>query len=131
MPVVLLLVVIVVLVGLFVVVPRMNELFLVSVCGGRVLVVRGRLPASLLHDIEDVVQRAGVETAAIRAVKTPEGARLVAGGVDEGVAQRLRNAFQLHPMAQLRRAPLMDDRNMGQVLGFVWLAWLLSRLARR
>ncbi|MDP7114159.1 MAG: hypothetical protein QGH45_19465 [Myxococcota bacterium] len=41
MPCLLLLVVIAVLVGLFVVVPRMNELFLVSVRGGEVLVVRG------------------------------------------------------------------------------------------
>ena len=131
MPVLLLLVVIAVLVGVFVVVPRLNELFLVSVRGGKLLVVRGRVPPSLLHDIEDVVRRAGVDGATIRAVKTPEGARLVTSGVDEGVAQRLRNAFQLQPMAQLRRAPLMDDRNLGQVLGFVWLAWLLSSIARR
>ena len=131
MPYLLLLVVIAVLVGLFVVVPRLNELFLVSVRGGQLLVVRGRVPASLLHDIEDVVQRAGVESATLRAVKTPEGARLVTAGIDDGVAQRLRNAFQLQPMAQLRRAPLMDDRILGQVLGFVWLAWLLSSFTRR
>ena len=131
MPYLLLLVVIAVLVGLFVVVPRMNELFLVSVRGGQVLVVRGRVPPSLLHDIEDVVQRAGVERASLRGEKTPDGARLRAAGVDEGVAQRLRNAFQLQPMAQLSRAPLLEDRNMGQVLGFVWLAWLLSSFTRR
>jgi hypothetical protein len=131
MPYLLLLVVIVVLVGLFVVVPRMNELFLVSVRGGEALVVRGRVPATLLHDIEDVTHRAGVERATIRAEKIPDGARLLASGVEEGVAQRLRNAFQLQPMAQLRRAPLVEDRNMGQVLGFVWLAWLLSSCRRR
>ena len=131
MPYLLILVVIVVLIALFVVVPRMNELFLVSVRGGRVLVVRGRVPPGLLHDIEDVVQRAGVERATIRALKAPEGARLVVSGVDEGVAQRLRNAFRLQPMAQLRAAPILEERNLGQVLGIVWLAWLFSRFARR
>jgi hypothetical protein len=107
---------------------RARELFVVSVRGGRVLVVRGRVPAGFLGDIRTVVARPPVRWATIRAVKGEHHARLVVSGdLDDGRAQRLRNAFGLRPMSQLRSAPLVDRPTLGQWLGIAWLAWLLDR----
>jgi hypothetical protein len=103
---------------------RANEIFCVSVRQGRMLVVRGRVPVALLHDIEDVVRRARVQRATIRAVSTQSHARLVTSGLDEGTAQRLRNVFGHHPIQKLRAAPVPGQRNIGQLLGIAWLAWL-------
>jgi hypothetical protein len=112
--------------ALFVYSSRRDELFVISVRNGRLLLVRGHCPNPLFHDLEDVVHRAGVQRATIRAVKSDEHSRIVADGVDEGVAQRLRNAFGAHPI-HLRRAPERSEerRNIGQWLGIAWLAWML------
>ncbi len=126
MPLVMLLALGLVVVAFVVVVSRANELFLLSVREGEVLLVRGRIPVSLRQDIADVVKRAGVQRASLRAVRSQRSSRLVVHGVDEGTAQRLRNVFGVHPIQRLRAAPLPDRRNLGQVLGFVWLAWLLT-----
>jgi|SRR5579859_1193600 len=107
---------------------RARELFVLSVRGGRVLVVRGRVPAGFLGDVRTIVARPPVASATLRAVKGEHHARLVVSGdIDEGRAQRLRNAFGLRPMAQLRAAPLVKRPTLGQVLGIAWLAWLLER----
>jgi hypothetical protein len=107
---------------------RARELFVVSVRGGRVLVVRGRVPPGFLGDVRDVVGRPPVRWATIRAVKGEHHARLaVSGDIDDGRAQRLRNAFGLRPMSQLRSAPVVDRPTLGQILGIAWLAWLLDR----
>jgi hypothetical protein len=107
---------------------RARELFVVSVRGGRVLVVRGRVPLGFLGDVRTVVARPPVRWATIRAVKGEHHARLVVSGdLDDGRAQRLRNAFGLRPMSQLRSAPLVDRPTLGQWLGIAWLAWLLDR----
>lgn len=103
---------------------RANELFYLSVRDGRVLLVRGRIPPSLLHGIEDVVRRSAIRRASIRAVAGQHHARLVASGVDDGTAQRLRNVFGTHPVQKLRGAKLPEARNLGQLLGIAWLAWL-------
>lgn len=104
---------------------RANEIFCVSVRDGRMLVVRGRIPPSLMHDFEDVFRRARVQRATVRAVSSQSHARLVVSGADEHVAQRLRNAFGYHPIQKLRAAPAMRyPRNVGQLLGIAWLAWL-------
>ena len=110
----------------FVVVPRMNELFLISVRDGKLLVVRGRVPVRLRQDFAEVTSRAGVKRASIRAVRESGHARLIPSGVDEGTAQRLRNAFGIHPVQRLQAAPLLPNRNLGQILGFAWLAWLIA-----
>mgnify|MGYP001608074382 CR=1 FL=1 len=130
MPYLLLLVVITVALFLLVVVPRLNELFLISIRGGELLVVRGRVPAGLLRDIGEIVRRDGVGRGSIRALKTPDGVGLVTSGLGEGTAQRLRNAFHLYPMSKLRSAPLLEERNLGQIVGIVWLAWMLRGMMR-
>jgi hypothetical protein len=107
---------------------RARELFCLSVRDGRVLVVRGRIPGTLLSDIRDVVGQPLVRRATILAVKEEGGARLVmSGDIDEGRKQRLRNTFHLYPLANLRAAPPVKRPTIGQILGIAWLAWLLDR----
>ncbi len=117
-------------VGYFVL-DRLGEIFCVSVRDGKCLVVRGRISGNLLEGLADVVARAGVKRGTVRAVKGEHHARLVFRGIDEGTGQRLRNVFGSHPVQKLRQAPIATKRNLGQVLGVAWLAWLLVELGRR
>lgn len=110
---------------------RSIELFCISVRDGRCLVVRGRIAGNLLDGIADVAARQRVRRATIRAVKGEHHARLVARGVDDGTLQRLRNVFGTHPVQKLRTAPVATKRNLGQLLGVTWLAWLLLEVGRR
>lgn len=120
--------IVLVLVGLlFVVISRGNELFVLSVRGGSVLLVRGRIPGALQHDIEDVLGRARVQNATVRAVRSSGHARLVMSGLDEGTQQRLRNTFGIHPIQKLQSAPVAANRNLGQLMGLTWLAWMMTR----
>lgn len=105
---------------------RMNEIFCVSVRDGRVLLVRGRIPAAVMHGFADVVRRQNVARGTIRAVAGQAHARLAISGIDENTAQRLRNVFGHHPVQRLRGAKLPEARNVGQVLGIAWLAWLFT-----
>jgi hypothetical protein len=125
MPYLLMLVLIAVLLFIFVVGPRLNELFLISIRDGELLVVRGRVPTALLQDIAEIATRHAVEQATVRALRGRDGARLATSGLDDGVAQRLRNSFHLYPVSKLAAAPLIEERNLGQVMGIVWLAWML------
>lgn len=110
-----------------VVVSRANELFCLSVKDGRVLVVRGRIPPGLLHALTDVVARARVPRGTIRAYADTHHARLAISGMDDGIAQRLRNTFGHHPTARIKSAPpIRTPRNLGQLLGIAWLAWLFT-----
>lgn len=112
---------------------RGRELFLISARNGRVLVVRGRIPPGLLRDMRDVLEKARVRSATARGVRSAYdhgGARLVLAGVDENTAQRLRNTFGMYPISKLAAAPAIANPTLGQVLGFVWLAWLMDRAPR-
>lgn len=104
---------------------RSNELFYLSVRDGRVLVVRGRIPAGLLSDFKDVLR--GATRASVRIELTERGGRLTATELDEGTTQRLRNIFNLCPQSMLRSAPAIANPTLGQIVGIASLAWLLSR----
>lgn len=104
---------------------RANEVCAISVRDGRLLVLRGRAPVQLLADIREVVERAAVAWASIRIVKEGGAARLVAVGVDEPTAQRLRNVLGAYPYKMFARAPSAKRRNLGQLLGIPSLAWRL------
>ncbi|HEY4179036.1 MAG TPA: DUF3634 family protein [Kofleriaceae bacterium] len=107
---------------------RGNELFLISVRNGKVLVVRGRVPVSLLQDFREIVNRPTVKRGTIKARKTEYGTQIfVSGDIDEGREQRMRNTFQFYPASKLRSAPIDKERTMGQLTGIVWLAWILDR----
>ena len=110
-----------------VVLGRANELFLVSIREGRVLLVRGQISPALLNSFADVVGRCRIRSGSLRGVRSDGHARLIVDGADEGTAQRLRNAFGAHPSQKLSAAPLPSSRNIGQVLGWAWLAWMLAR----
>ncbi|MBL4685947.1 MAG: DUF3634 family protein [Nannocystaceae bacterium] len=111
----------------YLVVTRLNEIFCLSVRNTQVLLVRGHIPTPLLLDLQDIMRRAQVEQATIRAVKGSGHARIVVSGTDDGTAQRCRNAFGNHPIQQLRaRSVPAGARNLGQTLGIAWLAWLLT-----
>lgn len=121
------LVLIVLVIAFGIAVSRGNELFLISIRESRLLVVRGRVPVALVQDFEDVVRRANIKTGVIRAVRASGHSRLLTSGIDATVAQRLRNAFGVHPVQRLQNAPPPANRNLGQVLGITALAWFLSR----
>ena len=104
---------------------RSNELFCISVRNGKLLIVRGRVPAGLMGEFRTVLSN--VQSATIRVQKTQNCGRLTASGVDEGKLQRLRNIFGLCPQAQLRSAKPIVNPSLGQVLGIAWLAWWLDR----
>jgi hypothetical protein len=109
---------------------RANELFFVSVRGGRVLYIRGRISPVLLREFEDVVARAAVARASLRAVLSGGRVRLLVKGTDGDVAQRLRNVIGIVPEHKLRAAQPPRMRNLGQRLGIAWLAWRLDARQR-
>ena len=105
-----------------------EDLFCLSVRGGRVLVVRGRVPPRFVADVRDLVGRSRARDVTIRARPTDHGGRLVfAGDLDEGTRQRLRNVFGLIPAAQLRSAPAIQRPTLGPRVGIGWLAWWFAR----
>ena len=107
---------------------RMGELFCISVRDGKVLVVRGRVPVSMLQEFREAVATPVVRRGTIRAFKTESGGRLTCSGdIDEGREQRMRNTFMLYPASQLRHAPAIQQPTLGQLSGIAWLAWLFDR----
>jgi hypothetical protein len=107
---------------------RTGELFCISVRHGKVLVVRGRVPAGLLQDIAKMMTSPTVKRATIRGLKTEHGGRIVfSGQIDEGRQQRIRNVFGLYPAAKLQKAPAIARPTIGQLAGIAWLAWLFDR----
>lgn len=116
----------VIVVALWLVFVRGNEIFFVSVKDGRALLVRGRIPPNLLAQIGDVARRSQTRSGSVTAYKAEARARIATSGFDENDQQRLRNLFALHPVSTLRAAKLTKPENLGQVLGIAWLAWLLT-----
>jgi hypothetical protein len=107
---------------------RTRELFCISVRGGKVLIVRGRVPGGLLSEIAEVMRRPAVKRATVKAMRGEHGAFLsFSGTLDEGRQQRLRNIFALYPASQLRCAPAIKQPTFGQLVGIAWLAWLFDR----
>jgi hypothetical protein len=107
---------------------RSSELFCISVRDGKALVVRGRIPVSLLQELSDIVSKPRVHRGTIRAFKTETGGALVCSGdIDDGREQRMRNTFMLYPASQLRQAPAIQQPTLGQLAGIAWLAWLFDR----
>ena len=105
---------------------RTNEIACLSVRNGKVLLVRGAVPSGLVSDVADVAGRARIGRATIRLVRAAHGARVVASGVDEATAQRLRNVLGTYSISALRSASPLRKRNVGQLLGIAWIAWLLT-----
>lgn len=78
-------------------------LFVLDVRNGRVSAARGKPPARLVQDFEDVVGKPPVKRATLTITVDGPRARLTARGtLDEGRLQRLRNVLGLYPLARLR-----------------------------
>ena len=91
------------LVPLAIAIKRSTELFVLEVEGGRVRVVRGRIPPRLLADIEEVVGRPPVPRAQIRVVTEGGAPRVLPGeGLDPGRLQQLRNVVGMWEVAKIR-----------------------------
>ena len=128
MPVLLILLAAAVALVVLLVLSRANEIFYVSIRDGRCLVIRGRVSPALWRELTAVARMARIERGAVRAVKDGGAARLVTEGIDEGTAQRLRNALGTTGFGGAKAsAPAGDPatRNLGQLLGLALLAWLL------
>ncbi|MFK7985567.1 MAG: DUF3634 family protein [Sandaracinaceae bacterium] len=111
----------------YLVVSRMNEIFCVSIRDGQCLVVRGHVSPALWRELTAVVRLARVDRGTVRAIKDGGRPRLVTRGLDEGTTQRLRNAFGSAGFGGAKASaprPGGASRNLGQLLGFAWLAWL-------
>jgi len=107
---------------------RSSELFYISVRDGKALIVRGRVPVSMLQAFKETVANPPVRRGTIRAFKTETGGHLSCSGhIDEGREQRMRNTFMLYPASQLRHAPAIQQPTLGQLSGIAWLAWLFER----
>jgi hypothetical protein len=104
------------------------ELFYVSIRNGRALVVRGRVPAGLFHDLSVIIREPVVGSGWIRVFRGEHGAELFCGGdIEDGPEQRIRNAMMLYSLSNLRHALPVPRPTLGQVLGIAWLAWMFDR----
>lgn len=129
MPVVVLAVCLLVAGVAYLVISRANELFCVSIRGGACLVVRGRVPPKLWRELVTTAQVNGITRGTIRAVKEGGAARLVTDGISPEITQRLRNSVGSAGLSAMRVSQTGSgaSRNLGQLLGIVWLAWMLDR----
>jgi len=86
---------------------RANELFALRWEGGRLRVVRGRIPPALLADVRDVLRDAAAPPVGLRGVVEDGKAaiRVRPSSLSAPVRQRLRNTISLWPVAKIRNAP--------------------------
>ena len=121
-----LLVLAVAIVALWIAAHRARELCVISVRGGRVLVMRGGLTPALQAALSEIVERAGTERGTIRVVRDGERARVEGTGLDEHALQRARNVVGTYPLPRLLSGRRRLQPNLGQRLGLTWLAWRLA-----
>ncbi|MBN1605211.1 MAG: DUF3634 family protein [Polyangiaceae bacterium] len=81
---------------------RNLELARLRVRDGNAELVRGRLPPQLLGDVGDVLRAAHATRAEIQLVIEDGRPRVVAHGLDEASAQRLRNVVGTYTVSQIR-----------------------------
>jgi len=116
------------LVALFgVMLARANELFVLSARNGRVLLLRGKLPRELEHELSAILREAGA-SGQLKALRQGGSTRIVGRGLPGALEQRLRNVFFASRFAKMRwlAAPDRRPKSLGQRLGWDWLAWRLE-----
>lgn len=106
---------------------RGAEVFALSFRDGEGRLVRGRAPTSLRLAFVDALRAMKVRRATVRVVRAERGARLVASGLDDFQAQRLRNILQLFPTGQLRSGEAPRQNRLLRLLGVTALLWLFGR----
>jgi hypothetical protein len=81
---------------------RSTELFKLKVRGGETRFVRGRMPQSLLSDIDDVVRLTNIEQADLLAVRRRGRAELITQGkLSREQIQRLRNVVSAYTLPRI------------------------------
>ncbi len=81
---------------------RGTELFVLRVERGRCRFVRGRIPPSLLRELEDVL-RMNQSSGQLKAVQERGAAVWVAkGDFSDGTLQQLRNVLGTYPLAKIK-----------------------------
>lgn len=84
---------------------RETTLFVVRVREGKITRVRGKIPPRALDEIRDVIRRAHVKRAKIRAlVRDGQPVIRIRGEFDPGFLQVLRNVIGQYSLAELRAA---------------------------
>ncbi len=83
-----------------------TTLFTIRVRDGRVVRARGRVPARLLSEVAEIVERAGVTRADIRAV-TRDGRPVLdfRGEVTQGTMQQMRNVVGQFTAHEIESGP--------------------------
>jgi Protein of unknown function (DUF3634) len=76
----------------------------VRVDQGRVLELEGKVPVELVHDVEDVLQRARASGRVVVQLESGRATVRVFGEIGEGTAQQLRNVVGRFSTARLRGA---------------------------
>ena len=85
---------------------RAATLFTVVVRQGRIARTSGKIPARLLSDIADIIERSGVIRAHIRAVRREDRPVLqFEGEMSPGTAQQMRNVVGQFSAAEIENAP--------------------------
>ncbi len=83
---------------------RALELFVLEARDGQLVTARGRSPAELLREIEDILDRARASGTIVVRLEAGHAA-VRATGLDEATTQRLRNVVGRFPTARLKTAP--------------------------
>jgi len=86
---------------------RANELFALRARGGRLELLRGRLPQALFSELDDVARRQNLDAVQVRAVVEGGAPRLVVKGtIGEAAEQQLRNVLGRFQLSQIRSGKL-------------------------
>ena len=87
-----------------------RRLLVLRIARGRIVSARGRAPGDLLHDVEDITERAGAEGTIALVIENGQVVVHARGKMDEAVIQRLRNVVGRFTLARLRGAPRVKSR---------------------
>ncbi len=113
-------------VGGYIWLSRSRELFCIKVHQGKISIVRGRIPTSLLSDFKDAL--ASVQRGTVRATRSPHGARLLyRGDINSSLQQRLRNILSLYPISRLTATPIDKSEVINTATTAHWLMQMFKR----
>lgn len=84
---------------------NVNELFVLRIDGGKVRVVRGRIPKRLLDEIADIAKQSRISGVRVRVLSEGGVPRLNPEGLSPELAQRIRNVLGPFTVAEIRNAP--------------------------
>jgi hypothetical protein len=92
-----------VVIGLWLLLRRANELCMIRIRHGGVRLVRGRAPSRLLHDIGEIARRAEATDARVRIVsESGSPAVYASGSIADATLQQLRNVVSEHRVPHFR-----------------------------